>query len=368
VEENRLWHEPAVEIYSILSTPGVCSTGNAYDLASRRWYELNIDSYFKDEDWMSALVAKHVSEYYHANQSLPPWNTINTTKTGSPITFETKPDAKVARPITAKFRYGDQPGHLLPTITFDQLRDKYYLSRAADYCSWQNRNCVFKRIEFNVDIPSHEHEIRQRETLIRAIRATREKDGSHGTGLFNMEKEIEARFNVVPVVAVVTKPDENNTGEVAQGSSSEEIVAGLLLPFAGDSLEIIASGAEDSTVSVDEWQLWDLLRGVRELNRCGVLHGDIRDWNVVIYEPETAPATSEGKERARLMLIDMGDVAPGYEGDAKAMGDLFLWCLEHSPTLTSDPEVKRRVEEAAEILGTNKDFDAALAVLSPKTS
>ena len=42
MEQNRLWHEPVVEIYANATSPKVSCSAQAYDLANRRWYELNV--------------------------------------------------------------------------------------------------------------------------------------------------------------------------------------------------------------------------------------------------------------------------------------------------------------------------------------
>jgi hypothetical protein len=99
IERNRLWHDPVVEIFSNLITPRVCCAANAYDLANRRWYRLDVNSEVGDDDWLSSTVAKHIKEFYAANQTVPPWNTIKTTIEGSPVTFEISPDDCVDRPI-----------------------------------------------------------------------------------------------------------------------------------------------------------------------------------------------------------------------------------------------------------------------------
>lgn len=55
---------------------------------------------------------------------------------------------------------------------------------------------------------------------------------------------------------------------------------------------------------------------VWELARAGVLHGDINDRNTLL--------TPDG----RLVFVDLGEVAPDYQGDAHALGKMMLWVLE----------------------------------------
>ncbi|KAI7784472.1 hypothetical protein LA080_009971 [Diaporthe eres] len=174
MEQNRLWHEPVVEIYANAISPGVSCAAQAYDLASRRWYELNVtdgtplsdgdrnheDSgrsvmrtfQVPDDDWLSSTVLKHVSDCYKSTGSPPTWNIINTTSIGQPVKFEqAKDDHRVGMPISERFFYGHESSDQLPTIHFQDLRNKTYLSRGADYCDWKGRKCVFKRIEFDCD-------------------------------------------------------------------------------------------------------------------------------------------------------------------------------------------------------------------------
>ncbi|KND91733.1 hypothetical protein TOPH_03834 [Tolypocladium ophioglossoides CBS 100239] len=248
-EANRLWHDPVVVIYGNLITPGVRCSANAYDLGNRRWYQLNVDSQVTDDDWLSNVVAKHIREHYSAHQAPPPWNAINTTTSGDSVSFEAKPRGRVDRPITEVLKYGHQPGHKLPTTTFDQLKEKTYLSRGADYCLWNGIKCVFKRIEFDVDMQSFAREIKTRETLIDCMGDIDQRDVAH---------EMSARFKIVPILAVVTQEP---------GLGQDDNVVGFLMPFEGDSLEMLADRSPDSTVPVTETHLWDLAHGVRELSR-----------------------------------------------------------------------------------------------------
>jgi hypothetical protein len=72
-----------------------------------------------------------------------------------------------------------------------------------------------------------------------------------------------------------------------------------------------------------------VVRGVKRLGECGVVHGDIKYWNTVLLQEQ------EGGE-GRLVLIDLGMVAPGYDGDAWALGRLLLWCVENGRGLRED--------------------------------
>lgn len=434
MEQNRLWHEPVVEIYANGISPGVSCSASAYDLANRRWYELNVRDtasddnapsaraarpfQVPDDDWLSSTVAKHVSDCYRDTGSPPTWDIINTTSVGHPVTFEygKSRDYVVGMPITERFFYGHKASDCLPTIGFQALTNKTYLSRGADYCDWKGQKCVFKRIEFNCDNESHEQEIRAREQLIQHM--TQE---STGTAPLDVGHEMLRRFNVVPVLAVVLHDDTSrwmvrrrpafseeelqDDEEFDGGAEDEErlieapveeepdeavqrnhTVAGFITPYMGRSLELLgaadptttggdrngalllsmpALGSPSTTVDVPVTveQLLDLVKGVRELSRCGVTHGDICYWNIVLEESRhRIPATSSAGPR--LLLIDMGDTAPDYENDAVALTGFLLWCVEHSSALRRESASRKKVFIASALLN-EVDFDGAIDILSP---
>ncbi|KAH8903569.1 hypothetical protein BR93DRAFT_953261 [Coniochaeta sp. PMI_546] len=362
MEANRVWHVPVVEIYSNAITPGVCCSAAAYDLANRRWYQLNTGDPIPDDAWLSSTVEKHIKAYYSAKSTPPPWNTINTNSSGSSATFEVLEESLVRRPITEKFIYGHKPSDKLPTTRFDQLREKTYLSRGADYCLWNGRKCVFKRIEFDCDVESHENEIRTREAIIECL----EKNPEAASKDHN--REMESRFNVVPILAVVLHDE-----------TSYWIVAGILLPYAGRSLDLLTtvtsdgSGIPPSTsasrcspsmtarVPISEEQLLDLACGIRNLSKCGIVHGDICYWNTILTHPGSTESLA-----SRLLLIDMGDVAPDYQDDFDALGTLFLWCLAHSAAVLNDDKGRKRIVIAAALL-KDGDISRAIGVLSPRS-
>lgn len=115
-----------------------------------------------------------------------------------------------------------------------------------------------------------------------------------------------------------------------------------------------------STVPVDEYQLWDLARGVRELSRVGASHGDICYWNVILQQPPDLKADAAS---TRLLLIDLGGPGQDYKDDIDGLGNVLLWCLQYSPALTADAEAKKRVVLAAALLKEG-NLDQAIEVLS----
>jgi hypothetical protein len=109
----------------------------------------------------------------------------------------------------------------------DELEGLNYISRSADRCSWKGKDCVFKRIEFDVDIRVITEEIRSREALIDAI-------GTGGNA--NVGDEMTRRFQLAPVLAVVignSKPWQPGT------------VAGVLMPYVGLDLEMLVRDNND---------------------------------------------------------------------------------------------------------------------------
>ncbi|KAL1861793.1 hypothetical protein Daus18300_008609 [Diaporthe australafricana] len=429
MEQNRLWHKPVVEIYSNAISPGVSCSAAAYDLANRRWYELNVSDAAASldggtnaedsesstrrtfvvpaDDWLSSTVANHVDDYYKSTGSSPAWNIINTTSTGQPVRFEqAKDNHYVGTPMFEHFFYGYRSSDLLPTINFRDLRSKTYLSRGADYCDWQGRRCVFKRIEFNCDNESHENEIRAREHLIQHI------NQESRIATLDVNKEMMRRFSVVPILGVVLHdetsqwmvrtrrefPGDDNEEEIEEEDGLEEVfaslpeddddaqqshrVAGFIMPYMGRSLELFGSASPSmgtelpetylpslpavgslpttADIPITEEQLLDLVKGVGELARREVTHGDICYWNIVLEEPDPPSLGVAPK----LLLIDMGDTALDYDNDAVALADVLLWCVNCSSRLREDKTSRNKVIVTSALL-KDIDIDGAIGVLSP---
>ncbi len=345
MEPNRNWHEPVVEIFGNLITPGVRYSAEAYDLANRRWYRLEVtEPDVPVDDWLSATVAGHLETYHADHGEAPPWNTISLLTHDGPAIFESRRDGLVSRPIRASLFHGASPTDRLPTTPIHELQRLTYISRSADRCVWRGRDCVFKRVEFDVDIETIVGEIRAREALRDAILSSSPLSPSAD---LDLDAEMISQFCVVPILAVVI-------GDRAPWKHGT--VAGVLTPFCGKDLEMLARPGIGDGFSVTVTQLAEVVRGVRRLRDCGVVHGDIKYWNTVLQQREG--------EEARLVLIDLGMEAPEYEGDVKALGTLLLWCVENVKGLRDDAGVKSRVVAAAAALRAEEDFDTALACLA----
>lgn len=247
----------------------------------------------------------------------------------------------VDRPIQKSLCYGNQPHNRLPTTSIENLDKLTYISRSADRCNWNNQDCVFKRIEFDVDIEVIETEIQTRETLINSMNKIPTEQ---------VNTEMARRFCLVPILAVVIgnrQPWKLDT------------VAGFIMPYAGSDLELL-SRSSDTDLHITITHLRDLVRGVKELSRLGVQHGDIRYWNTVL---QTAVQDDDSPDR--LILIDAGCEAPDYDGDARALATLLYWCLENAPSLKRDRQAKAILVAAASALA-DEDFDTALSCLSAR--
>jgi hypothetical protein len=261
MEENRIWHSPEVIVYGKAITPGTRCSIEAYDLANRKWYQLNVNSEVDDDDLMSAIIEKYISIYYETHGKMPWFNVINNTREDDCTTFDLKPEDAVARIITEKLHYNAQGKNAIATIFSNELEDKLYLGRGVDRFSWSKRDCVSKRIEFDIDIEQMDREIKARETLIAAINLN---DSSRN-------HLIEQTFNVIPILAVVLIRD------------TDDEVAGILMPFAGPSLESMFGNSSNLQIgkAITTKRLVDLTRGIGELARVGLLHGDINDRNTI---------------------------------------------------------------------------------------
>ncbi|KAG6361060.1 hypothetical protein INS49_009280 [Diaporthe citri] len=179
--------------------------------------------------------------------------------------------------------------------------------------------------------------------------------------------------------------DEFQEASVTEPGDAEQqshIVAGFITQYMGRSLELfgavqpsrigesnekhlpsmpaLGSLIPTADVPITIEQLLDLVKGVRELSRCRVTHGDICYWNIVLEEPEPHSVSAI----PRLLLIDMGDTAPEYENDAVALAGVLLWCVTHSPILRENTASRNKVIIASALLN-EVDFDTAIEVLSP---
>jgi len=171
-------------------------------------------------------------------------------------------------------------------------------------------------------------------------------------GIDSANKIMEDRFNIVPIIAVVVAKEDD-----------ENQVKGILMPFIGPSMgsiyneEMSATPLSGSTDlgPITRRQLQDLARGVNELAKIGVRHGDINEWNILLK-----PTAKGCIEESRLVLVDVGEVAWCYQFDAHALGKIFEWCAEWCDW---DEEDQEKVREAARILKKGVDVEKALDAL-----
>ena len=199
-----------------------------------------------------------------------------------------------------------------------------------------------------------DREIQSRERLLGAL-------DLHYKATGNANKIIEKRFNTVPILAVVVTKQDNEDNE-------DNAVKGILMPLSGPSLESLALSKPTSSISasgsvdlgITRSQLQDLARGVFELVKAGVVHGDINDRNTLV-EPGEAATLDECQGTNSLVLVDFGEIAPDYKNDAFALGELFIWCKERSYWGFKD---QRKIEDAAQILKENGDFGRVLSMLN----
>ncbi|VUC25083.1 unnamed protein product [Clonostachys rosea] len=312
LEPDRLWKKPEVIIYNVFTYPGVSSSALGYDAANRSWYLLNLDTVYQgEEEWLSETIIKHIVDYQSTHGTPPNFNTINTTCEGSPVTFEKSPYEEVARPIHGNFCYGSQESDTLPTTTFDQIKEKMFLTGSIDRCVWNGTDCIFKRIEFHEDLLPVE---------------LRTYGGGHGTAVSIWRPNPGGTcWGVAYAMGYKgDETDEEDEVEVQPGRLKEKDPPVL-------SAETPTSN-DFPLLPVTETHLQSLVEAVEELSRAGVLHGDVADRNTLLT-PDN-----------RLLLIDMGEVAPDYKGDAHALGKMMDWVCER---VDWDTEALSRVKATA---------------------
>ncbi|KAK3940860.1 hypothetical protein QBC46DRAFT_341051 [Diplogelasinospora grovesii] len=407
-EQNRIWHEPQVTIhFSTVAAPRAVQPSaknlraEAYDQPNRQWYQLNVN--FKtgllpeglqpSQHWLSAMAEKFINEHYNFHKEPPFWNAIHTEypeATEKNTVFELKEEYFIHGPANQRFSYGHRPSDALPITRFNEVRDKHFLARGVDYCNWQGRRCVFKRIEFDRDVDIHKNEIRARETLLNVAKSVLPPQEVEGDADYISYCSLtKVRFSTVPILAVVLHDISGGTEQKFlsarplqdPGYDPEHRVAGFLMPYDGPSMEILAQenldanekktvsifppvGVQlrtDSNLTVTENQLLALISSVKQLHEAGVAHGDINPQNVILPEQTGRKPLLINFGSVAPMLVVLGS-APGCQKDDIALGNLLIWCLVHSPTLRETLDGRHRVEKAAQLLKEGKKAQAMKAL------
>ena len=301
--------EHDLSVYGCTSSPHERSF-QILDIPQRRWYEVNIFN-VSQSTWpppplsddeaqnIENLARKYISDSF---------NTINIDQDGN-VTYDMKPSVGIPlrkQPVVSNC--------IFPTVDSAEITNKQYFFRAIDTCLWNNTSCFYKQIEFDDMIRHIEREITVREVLVRHFNL------SHHSQL--------SRLGVAPLLAVVVK-------------QQPEVLTGILLPDVGISLARAPAGL----IKIEHLVL--LVVAVKYLLAAQTLHGDICERNVCI-------------KGSKLHLIDFGEVAPNYQGDKIATGDLLLWCVDRMELGSVE---KTRVINAGKELTRDGDLDSALKLL-----
>lgn len=227
IDPNRVSKECFPVVYGILITPDTSISARVYDMVNRRWYELNVASDIRDEDWIVNTVATHVKA------STAPFNVITVDSAGV-ATCSTRAPSTVGIqvPVSSKFEY---PRSRFPTVDVNDILQKEFMSRTVDRCTWNGETCVYKQIVFEEDILCIQREILVREELM-------ERDGSFGSD--NMRKH-----GICPILAVVI-------------NTNTRLTEGLLLEYVGTSLVHVTENSTESTPTITLHHLAELIEGV----------------------------------------------------------------------------------------------------------
>lgn len=356
MEPHRAWNNPLIEILSTAVVDGgALFTAEAYDIANRRWYHIHVrEATTAEPTWLIALLTKRLQAWFDGHDgTAPTWNTLVTyADDETQFVTQTRAAASVGREIRRAMVYGDGRHDVLPTTSVGELRQLTYLCRSADWCVWRQQACVFKRIEFDDHVSLIAAEIDARETAQRAVLA-------EGALLVDLHQAMMRRVCLVPILAVII---------ATRGPWPRGTVAGILTPYVGRDLEMLAreceaqrsSGGGGEGLPLVLEQLRNLTRGMARLKKAGVVHGDVRCWNTILQIGNDGDPT-----RGRLVLIDAGIVAPGYEGDAPALGAMLLWCMRQTRRLRENRDYKTMVVAAMCAL-MEGDYIGALNCLSTR--
>jgi hypothetical protein len=293
-DPNRHYVDPVPVVYANLITPNVCISARVFDIANRRWYELNVAKDIRDEDWITATVSSHIK------LACEPFNVITVHDDGR-ATLSTRDPRTVGIQVPRTLKCCLTS--VFPTTSTDEILEKQFLAGSVDSCTWNGRKCVYKHILFEEDVVCVQREISVRTQLIERA------------GWVSSPESQMSMVGISPILAVVI-------------DSQTLVIEGLILPYGGLSLDHFANNLVDEnstpTLRVTLRHLSAVLRAVSYLSESSVMHGDICARNVCIKDDDGTVAASES-----IMLVDLGDIAPQYKGDAHATGELLLWCAEN---------------------------------------
>ncbi|OAQ61605.1 alpha-L-fucosidase [Pochonia chlamydosporia 170] len=351
MEPNRIWHHPEVVIHSNWTAPRERSIAKGYDVANRRWYALKVEAEIKDRAWLASTLTTYITKHYSEYGEPPPWNTIHLNAQRNLVSFQRRPYEEISWSLQNSFQYVYQRDHKMRTMPFSDLRDLTYINRSTDRCTWDNRDCVFKRIDFDFDVEGVQNEIQIHETLSRYI--TKHFFPTYHYFRIIASEQIEdymgRHFCLVPILAVVTATEQ---------PWKDGCVAGILMPYVGEDLETLVQ-KDKAGLPLSIGHLLAFVRAVQELAKSGVQHGEITYWHTLFQPP------GQCCRPGRLMLTNNGSLAPEHYDDSRALGELLLWCLQNAPGLRKNRGTKALVVAAASAL-FNGNFEDAIKCLSLK--
>lgn len=314
IDPQRIYDDNHYPVLHNCSISRSSSTALLYDTPQRRWYKLNVAKPIDNRDWFEELLYRRL-EIHHE-----PFNTINIDKTGT-VVCSINDD--VGKPIQGLPRY---KALRIPSVPLSEVRDKTYLYRAVDTCTWRETKCVYKQIEFSENITEMEREISTRENLLAR------------SGLTDVTEM--AKHGVSPILAIVV-------------TQSPPLVLGILMPFIGRTFDDLVYHPQKDDPLLTMLHVTAVLRAVKYLHAMNVVHGDICEKNICV--------NSNNCNDLDVQLIDFGEVAPNYEGDIEACGRLLPWCADNFKAVPHS--IRSKIRNIGYELRENKSIDKALQAL-----
>lgn len=290
--------EHDVNVHGCGITPSGLTFVSLYDIPQRRWYELNIDRPMpleEYEEWFEQTLLQQIALH-------DSFNVI--TIVDDRVTLSV--GSKVGRPLRPPII--DSP--FLPIAHYMDITQKKYLRLSADTCTWNGLNCVYKQLEFDEYIGRLQRDIVSREKLLHH---------------FGQDAPL-SQYGICPILAIVV-------------DGTPPLLCGILMPNAGVVLDQLPTG------QLKMEHLVSLIKTLVHLRSAHVVHGDICERNVCL-------------NGSSILLIDFGEVAPGYRNDIIATGTLLQWCMKEF----SEVERERLARAASELID-HEDIDAALTIL-----
>ena len=295
------------------SAGGHGRTFQVLDVPQRRWYEVNIPL-SPSSPWPPPLLSEEEEEELENRFTQ---HILNQNGMFNVITFDDNGKVMYEIKSCVGLPLRKQPilsSSAFPTTKLEDVKEKKYLHRAVDTCTWNGVHCIYKQLEFDSMVQTLLREISSREKLMHYFNEA--------------DPYLLARHGITPILAIVV-------------DGNPPLLHGILLAFAGLSLDKLLG----RQVTIQHFA--SLIKTVKHLRAAELEHGDICDRNVCL-------------EGSSMQPIDFSEKVPEYTNDVAATGHLMLFCV-NGKRVREDEEAT--ICSAARALIERGDLNSWLTIL-----